>query len=96
MGPKKTSAMERGEGVKNWSNLSTAMSKKLPREGVSKIQKKMLTSFMDGSYLEILYWTEFFYEILSIGTGKKTPVFILLSILHFRYNGEKNCFFVLI
>ena len=84
------------KGLKIGQNLSTAMSKKLPREGVYKIQKKMLTSFMDGSYLEILYLTEFFYETLSIGTEKKTPVFILLFILHFQFNGEKNYFFVLI
>jgi hypothetical protein len=48
--PLKTSAFFRGRGVKNWPNLPTDSSKKLPTEGVEvKTHENLQTSEMDGS-----------------------------------------------
>ena len=68
------------------------MSKKLPKEGVSKIQKKCWRRLRMVPSL-ILYWTDLFYEILSIDSYSFWFQ-QLLFILQFWFNGEIIYFFI--
>lgn len=68
-----------GKGLKIGQNLSTAMSKKL------------LTSFMDGSYLKILYWTEFLLWN-PINWHRKENSSFLFYYLFFSFNSMEKKF----
>ena len=67
--PFKTSAFLRGEGVKNWPNLTTDSSKKLPAEGEGvKNRENLPTSEKDGP-CEELETTATFQNPLSIAAS---------------------------